>query len=683
MDTSKNNDKLLAAALKRCASEQIQYVGAIQNHGVLLAYDEHEIVRMCSNNLKMFFKQSVLESIGHPVANLIGADLVAQIRELITRPGNWHLYPFRLPAVNSAQDGKLGATVHRADQLVVLEISLAPSESTRTPCELLSAIVRHTKQIQQFDDVASYCGFITDEIRRLTNFDRVKIYRFDSQWNGTVIAESRNDALPSLLNHHFPASDIPPQARALYEKKMMRNLVDTEAEPVMIIPKINPSTDKPLDLSLSVLRSVSPVHINYLNIMGVRSTVTLPLIQNEKLWGLMTCHNTQPIYIPVSLRETIEVIASTFSLKIEALESLNQAKAMEAGRIKQQKLAQLIRSRELSSVLAEFQAEYLSLAEASGSFIVIDENEYSIGEIPHRAQLNELIQWLKTQPLADGVFITDSLGKLFAPAQAYADIASGLMLIALDHLFTTYILWFRSETIRNIPWAGSPYNRVIRDEQGPLIDPHRSFNTWLETAHGFSEPWPNTNVDAVKLFSFSIVQQLMTQAQHDALSDPLTGLNNRRQFFKQARRQFHQAQRYQLPMSVMVFDIDHFKRVNDQHGHQIGDIVLQAVAKDSQSAIRDSDLLGRIGGEEFAIVLPNTDLEAAKTFANRLCHAVPQHPIKGEWGTITPTISIGVVMRQELDSDFETLLNRADKAMYCAKKMGRNQVHAPLIFPKT
>ena len=159
---------------------------------------------------------------------------------------------------------------------------------------------------------------IATEVHDVTGFDRVMVYRFAPDGSGAVIAEARGSAgINSFLGLNFPASDIPRQARLLYQANWIRNIPDARYAPAVIMPPLNPLTGQPLDLSHSILRSVSPVHRQYLANMGVVASVSLSLILRGQLWGLIACHHNAPRYLPHRLRDACELFAEMTSSYLE------------------------------------------------------------------------------------------------------------------------------------------------------------------------------------------------------------------------------------------------------------------------------------------------------------------------------------------------------------------------------
>ena len=540
-----DNQDLLTAALARCAAEPIHLAGAIQNHGFLLAVDDAGILRMASDNLQAIFGKAAASVLDRPVASLIGEDALIKMREHLSGHNADCIVPVQLNVTLDGREIALIASAYQTDELMVVELEPAGQDSQFTQASIPKTVMR-MKQLDRYDDIDSYCRAVVEQLHRLTGFDRVMVYRFDHRWNGEVIAECRNDKLPSFLHHHFPASDIPPQARALYEKNLLRFIADTDAPTISLLSGSSPIAQKPLDLSFSVLRAISPVHIEYLRNMGVRATVTISLLNDGKLWGMITCHHTQPWHISCELRNMLALMGNFFSMKISALFNLARIKSMDTIQNELRVLTDLLRrTNDIDALFQERSNEFLNLAGASGSYFQFEDDQFTAGKIPPESELPALIEWIQRQELLDGLFVTDNLGALYPRAQAFAGDASGLLAVALDNQNSSFILWFRPEAIRNIPWAGKPHKQITADQQGPRLTPRHSFATWLEAVHGFSTPWLDNNIVAVKLISFSIAQLLIQQAR---LREEKASLAN------QAKSEFLSSMSHELrtPMNAIL-----------------------------------------------------------------------------------------------------------------------------------
>ncbi|MFN3076339.1 MAG: GGDEF domain-containing protein [Alphaproteobacteria bacterium] len=186
----------------------------------------------------------------------------------------------------------------------------------------------------------------------------------------------------------------------------------------------------------------------------------------------------------------------------------------------------------------------------------------------------------------------------------------------------------------------------------------------------------NGEIDGLAVSLADLTQSQLKEAdlQYLASTDPLTGASNRRRLLAAGNEEVVRSSRHAHPFSVLMLDLDHFKNVNDTHGHAVGDEVLRQFSMTCQDMLRQNDLLGRCGGEEFAVLLPETEAEGARTLAERLRARVEAMRIPVENGTLTVTVSIGIAAFVPGDTLVEDLLKRADHALYQAKARGRNQV---------
>lgn len=505
----------LQAALRRCSEEPIQLAGAIQPYGVLLALDDANFIRMASANVRRYFHIGADDLIGRSVSYLIGAAAAHQLAEL---PVRGELQPSVQTVLDMAGDGLLNrmpmtVQVHRSGGLLILEIEPVLNLGDSPYAQHFNAIREALWQLDAKMEVGHFAQHVSDQVRRLTGFDRVKVYRFDHHWNGEVIAEARNERLPSLLGNHFPASDIPPQARALYARNLVRVLADRDAPPEPVLPAANPLTGQPLDMSFSVLRAMSPIHIEYVRNMEVRSTITISIMVGERLWGMIACHNAAAVPIPFSLREICEFIGKTVSLRLASIEATDRQDYAEKVRQTLVMLTSMIRETgEIGQLLRLMESEVLAMVGASGCVITIGNQRYLAGATPSPEDLATLSTWVRTQLNGDKIYFTDHLAAAYPAAAAWTDTVAGLLAVTLDQSFTDHILWFRREVVREIPWAGDMDKTVTADDAGIHIQPRRSFAVWMQTSRGYSRPWSITETDAAYALSLSLVEVLVQKA---------------------------------------------------------------------------------------------------------------------------------------------------------------------------
>lgn len=511
--TSNNDRSAFLEALKRCEMEPIQTPGTIQPCGALLVIDAitRHLVQ-CSSNLAEFLGIAPDQALGKSLDALVGSDNAERIWNLPIRGDLRPSVPALLNITRGDNTFMLAAQVHRVDGHWVIEIE--PSDETEE--QYFGHLFVSTRNALWESDVETdflrYAQFIAEQVSTLTGFDRVMLYRFDADWNGEVIAECRNQHLSSLLGNHFPASDIPPQARRLYARNLVRVLADANAPSVPILPACHPGSGHQLDMSHSVLRSMSPIHIEYLRNMEVGATITISLMQGGKLWGLIACHNVAPKRIPFHLRELAEFVGKTVSLKLTNLEASERSVYMDQVRGTLMTLTRCIRqSGEIGQVLSMMEADILHLVRATGGIIVLAGKRYIFGNVPPTDEINQLAAWLAGQH-CDEVYFTDCLERHYPPAAAMADSAAGLLAVRLDPGFNDYILWFREERVRSIPWAGNPAKGFVIDHSGPRIEPRNSFALWMQEQRGHSEPWTTIETDAAHTLSLTLIEVLTQKA---------------------------------------------------------------------------------------------------------------------------------------------------------------------------
>jgi diguanylate cyclase (GGDEF)-like protein/PAS domain S-box-containing protein len=498
-------------ALKRCENEPIQFIASIQNDGVLLAVDASAVVCTASANLSDVFEVDALQALGRKIGQVIGHAAWQVITALGPLAQHQPPVPLILPIVRDSKTGEQQAFVHQAGPYLVIEVEgHAHSHATRqiqfdATARVLSALLSDTP------DIPTYADQLAHQVRSLTNFDRVMVYQFDHQWNGVVIAESSDHRLGMFLGHHFPASDIPEPARRLYAKNLVRMLAD-RATPSVPLLQFQGSETPTLDLSFSVLRSMSPVHLIYLKNMDVTATAAVSLLQHGRLWGLVVCHHRTPKRLPLMLRDSLELIARTAAIRLSALafdDNLRSQSRLRSVHLDLQRWTK--NSPSVSTLTPSLLKQMMALVQATGLVIIAQRQSVCFGQTPPMPELAQLQCWLTQNDISKQSFSSCNLAAQFAPAQAYADIGAGLLAISLDEPGTQVALWFRAEVVRAIAWAGDAQKVVTHDAQGPKLEPRSSFERWVQTRRGESEPWGAQQVDAANTLSMTLRQMLSRQ----------------------------------------------------------------------------------------------------------------------------------------------------------------------------
>ena len=514
----------LRQALRRCEAEPIQHIGSIQRHGamlVLAADDDHKVVQ-ASENIHEFLGLCWGDVIGKPLAALLVPSALVEVEQLFKRRAG-----VRSSTVVIALNGSPGlqsvlARGFFARDLPVLELIDERHTATAPHFGDLLNSMEHL-ELSSYDDaeIGGYFGSIAAIVRNMNGYDRVMVYRFDANWDGEVIAESRTEAAQSFLGNHFPASDIPPPARMLYTKNLTRQVVDVEAQPVAVMPPLNPASGLPLDLTHASLRSLSPIHIEYLRNMGVRASMSISLLQNGRLWGLIACHHMTSVQLSLEAQEAAAFISKLASAKLSTIETLRQRSlGSDSIRIVGELLKYVPRDPN-DSVVARLLPELLKLLDATGVVTVIDGKYYVAGKTPAEDELAELLAWVGGNPAAE-TLACDDLGKRFPVAAALAGSVAGLLASPVTPDMRNCIVWLRAEKLQTSIWAGNPEKIMSQGAAGDWkLSPRKSFSAWNETWRGRCAPWAKEEVDIAAMLASFLSEGFKQKSQIDQLEAQL------------------------------------------------------------------------------------------------------------------------------------------------------------------
>ncbi len=493
--------------LTNCDREPIHIPGSIQPHGVLLALDPDtlRVVQLAGDTARLL-GIAPQEVMGRELGELIGLAAVEKLRALGAQDSAIPRSVFAFETGIHHNGRPLDVVVHLSDSMLVAEVEPRLSEPPVNP---LAFVQRMITRVQEAPDVSGFLQAAAEEVRAATGFDRVMIYQFQPDGSGVVIAEVKSEGLESYLGQHYPASDIPRQARELYLRNRMRLIPDARYVPTPVTPALNPVTGKPLDLTYSVLRSVSPLHLEYLANMGVAASMSLSLVIDGKLWGLIACHHGEPRYIPHPVRSVCELFAQMISLQLgEKLANEAQSERLHIRRIHGGLLDAMIGQDRLDQALIRNHRTLIEYIPAEGVAVCWEGEATMLGRTPTQEQLGPLVEWLNAS-VPQGVFMTDCLGAHFAPAENYADVASGLLALSVSRTPRDYVLWFRPEECRTVTWAGNPAKPVDLADDGVCIGPRKSFAAWQQTVRGHSKPWSAGVAEAAQELRLSILEVVL------------------------------------------------------------------------------------------------------------------------------------------------------------------------------
>jgi two-component system, chemotaxis family, sensor kinase Cph1 len=498
--------------LSACDREPIQIVGSVQPHGFLLVLEPPSLT-------------IVQASANAPVEVAVGAalttvfpHLAAIVRRHLDDAGQQMGAAYLRTVTLTSDAARLTYEVaaHRVDGLVVLELEEVDPAAKDLGLDVLTPRLRSfVERLAAARGTEELCHLVAEDIRAVTGLDRALVYRFDRDWHGTVLAEDGNGALPSYLDLRFPASDIPAQARELYRRNRMRIIPDAGYAPVPIRPAMTPS-GKPLDLSQSVLRSVSPVHVEYMRNMGTMASMSVSILIDGALWGLISCHNAEPKRVPLHARNACDVLAQIFALQLSARERGAQAEQRLAlGQVQARLLGYMAEEDSFVDGLLNHPYDVLALVNAEGAAIVTADRCRLLGATPDERDVRTLYEWLSARGDSDEVFVSEALSEPIPGAAAFADRASGLLSISVSKKYASYILWFRPEVVRTVRWGGNPVKAAQPDPGGgpDRLHPRKSFEIWKETVQGRALPWSVAEVEAAKDLRASVLGIVLRRAE--------------------------------------------------------------------------------------------------------------------------------------------------------------------------
>ena len=514
--------------LTNCDREPIHIPGAILPHGVLVVVDPDTF-----NVLQVAGDTKTLLGIGHD--DMLGQSLETMLRpdqmQMLRRVNTVHALakPRHLldPVLRFIPEQALDVSVHRIDGVLILEAEAADLID-RFAADPLSGV---QEMVEGFDTpmtLQALCHLAAERVRAVAGYDRVLVYRFMQDESGWVIAESREPHLEPFLDLHYPAADIPKQARALYVKNWLRLITQVNYTPARLSPPDNPRTGKPLDMSQAILRDVSPIHREYLRNMGIDASMSISIIREGKLWGLIACHNYSPRVLPRHLRAVCELFGSMFSLQLDAREKGEQFEQRLASRMVLQNLMLNLATADdyaegltkQSPNLLDYIVTGSSVADGVGTggvAVSIKGSLTFLGITPSKPQIAALVLWmndnLERLQQGEGVYATDRLGEVWPEAAAYANVASGILFISITDAPSDFIIWFRPELVGTTNWAGQDNKRGVSGVHGDRLTPRKSFEIWKETIRGRCLQWKTSDIDAAYDLRVSLLHVVLRRIE--------------------------------------------------------------------------------------------------------------------------------------------------------------------------
>ena len=502
------------ADLSNCERELIHLTGSVQPHGLLLLVEE-------PGGAVMQVSANAATLLGLPVERLLksrlahfGGTLADQVRAAaegeLCEPA-----PLRCLTHTEGAERRWEGAVHRvAGTGLVIELEPLPppghdietvdiEEST-----LMALVAQALDRLGGAPSVGALADAAATCFRELTGYDRVMVYKFDADGHGKIIAEARHPCLDSLLGHHYPATDIPQRARELYVRNRVRVLVDVHYQPSPLLCADAAASPTDLDLSMSYLRSMSPLHLQYLKNMGVTGTLVVSLVREGRLWGLVAAHHYSPRNLRLAVRATADLLAEVISTRIAAIENYAHAQVAVMVRRLEQRLVDAT-SNEGDWRLALFRnpRTLLQPLEATGAALFSDGEILPSGEVPSTPELRELLRWVDSQ-YTEAPFACNAVARANPALASLSPLASGVLAVRLSASQPDYLMWFRKEQLLTVTWAGDPSKPMVNDN--PLeLSPRRSFAAWSEIVRGTALPWTSAELALGRAIGAALVDIIL------------------------------------------------------------------------------------------------------------------------------------------------------------------------------
>ncbi|WAM48745.1 sensor domain-containing diguanylate cyclase [Vreelandella venusta] len=665
----------------------------LQSFGALLVLDaDCRRIQAFSSNFAELLGVSLPEGRLPTLSSVLGKRLSQRIRYELQ--GQQRL-PGPLTFKCPTRSNRFQLHAYRAGVHVLVEIeplhTLGKQRLLGTVNERLMRLAEATHQEELLD-------YLVMSVQELTGHDRVSVCHLDSDWHGVIVAESlakrraqssvevAADHLPALLGQRFPAKDFPIALRRAYERHSVRLIQDVTAPGEHLLP----ASVVNVNVSDCFLRAPAPERQQYLQRLGVRGALSVAMQGDTGLWGLLFCHSAAAYPVTPPVRDAVRTLVQMATQRLLLLRARQEARYLQRvqdslvlssnNRLKPQGPYQLF---------TEHADRWKSLFRANGVALWVKGSIYQSGNTPKPEVIGQLVTRIEKSHIHSGPWCTQDAAK--EPLTCSLDMLeqSGVLAVPLptDPARRGWLIFFRPEQVETLYWAMQPSSVSLPPMAMSPSD------AWCEEVTGKSEAWQRVErlaamdlgedltlaISAYEISTLNMHLERERKALAEANQrleqlahfDPLTQVWNRYRIEQAIDAELVAAKRYGATFALLLFDVDHFKQINDTLGHSVGDDVLISLARMVESSLRGCDHLGRWGGEEFVVLATHSSMEAAEGLAERLRGLVATLQVKGLSQPIT--VSIGVAVWHPNDS-CKTLIARADAAMYRAKHNGRNRV---------
>ncbi|MEL6778683.1 MAG: ATP-binding protein [Cyanobacteria bacterium J06597_16] len=515
--------------ISNCDREPIHIPAAIQPHGVMLVLHNTDggwqIVHV-SQNTSEHLGRSPQSLLNQPLSHLLTAEQLGTVESCLQE--NFEtVNPLQFEIEVHDESKPFSGIIHRSQKAIIIELEPTAEQENISFFDFHSLVKRPVSRLQQSNTLSELCTIAVQEIQQITGYDRVMVYAFDEDDSGQVIAEVKQPEMEAYLGLHYPASDIPKQAKHLYVLNRLRLIPDVTYGPVPLV-SASKEAHGPIDMSLSTLRSVSPLHTEYLSNMGVRATLAISLVRNNRLWGLLVCHHNGPRQLSYELRTVCEFLGQVVALELSnKTDSEDADYRLRIKTLQTQFVEALPQHESLQAGLMHNPENLLALTGATGVAFCEKGDIALQGKTPTQADVRGLLAWLSDQFDGQSLYQTEKLSEVYPPAEKFAGRTSGLLALSVSEAQQVFVLWFREEVLQTVNWAGNPEKPMLVGDDGELrMSPRQSFAKWEQTVKGRSRRWLPCEIEAAIELRRSIINLVLQKADELAqLNSELTRSN--------------------------------------------------------------------------------------------------------------------------------------------------------------
>ncbi len=497
-----------------CGSIPLNFINLIQAYGILLVVDKKNLhIRQVSQNFEDVTGFPIQDFLNMHLGDFVNPEDLVEIQNKAAAYNVMDKIPMDFSLKLGDQAIDFSSLVHFKEAYILMEWEKKDKDAEEFASfkhiyhdvRFIMAAIKDCSSIKELGDI------VTAEIKKLSGFDRILLYQFDKDWNGKVISENKISSMQSYLGLQFPASDIPKSARDLYFKNPFRLIPDRDFVPVKLMPVINPVTLSFTDLSECNLRSVPKVHIEYMGNMEIKASMSIPIIVNNKLWGLISCHHQEAKFLNYEMKAAFELLSEIISAQItakEAQKTLEKKSLIQ--KINLSLIEQIYEEDDFIKGLMERKTNILDLLGASGAAIFYNDRLTTVGKIPSEEQIGGIMDWLERYR-NEKIFATDCLPKLYDKASEFKDACSGLLKIHLEPGKSNMILCFREEVVENVSWGGNPNEAITFDPDSTNYHPRNSFKVWKETVSDTALSWDDLELEVAENIRNAIIEKVLRE----------------------------------------------------------------------------------------------------------------------------------------------------------------------------